>query len=135
MQKVKRTWTARRRARARLGLLAGLATVALLAATACTPPAPEPGQRYRAPADFGEGILTAALDLTGHLPPAGYTRLSGTMFKSKSAQASSNPNGESNSGSTLNQNLAPTSPTGAKGQNRKSDPQKAQIIPLPGGGL
>jgi len=69
MQKVKRTWTARRRARARLGLLAGLATVALLAATACTPPAPEPGQRYRVPADFGEGILTAALDLTG--PPAG----------------------------------------------------------------
>ena len=81
------------------------------------------------------GLLTddeAALDLTGHLPPAGYTRLSGTMFKSKSAQASSNPNGESNSGSTLNQNLNSDAPKGVKGQNKKADPQKAQVLPLMG---
>lgn len=60
---------ATRRPRMRAGLLAGLAAVALVAVTACAPPAPEPGQRYRVPADFGEGVLTAALDLMG--APAG----------------------------------------------------------------
>jgi hypothetical protein len=82
------------------------------------------------------GMLTddeACLELTGHLPPPGYTSLVGTMFKSASAaQVSSNPNGESNSGSTLNQNLDPQTPTGARGQNRRADPQKTKVIEFPG---
>lgn len=81
------------------------------------------------------GLLTddeACLDLTGHLPPAGYKPLSGTMFKSARGQDDSNPNGESNSGSTLNQKLNPTTPTGVKGQNKKADPQKATVVPLSG---
>ena len=69
MSKVIGEQTARRPSRRGAGLLVGLAVVALLTATACAPPAPEPGERYRVPADFGEGVLTAALDLMG--PPAG----------------------------------------------------------------
>lgn len=81
------------------------------------------------------GLLTddeACLDLTGHLPPSGYKPLSGTMFKASAGQGNSNPNGESNGGSTLNQNLSPSTPSGVKGQNRKADPQKAQVVPLMG---
>ncbi len=43
-----------------------LAAALLLASCA---PAPEPGDRYRVPADFGEGLIAAIQDLSG--PPAG----------------------------------------------------------------
>ena len=79
------------------------------------------------------GMLTddeACLDLTGHLPPQGYKPLSGTMFKSKVAQDNANPNGESNNGSTLNQNLNSDAPKGVKSQNKKADPLKATVVPL-----
>lgn len=49
-------------------LLATLVAIAAVLLAACTPP-PEPGQRYRVPADFGEGLITAIKDLSG--PPAG----------------------------------------------------------------
>jgi hypothetical protein len=81
------------------------------------------------------GLLTddeACLELTGHLPPPGYAPLTGTMFKVAPAQANSNPNGETNNGSTLNQNLNSDAPKGVKGQNKRNDPQKAQVIPLQG---
>jgi hypothetical protein len=68
------------------------------------------------------GLLTddeACLELTGHLPPAGFQALAGTMFKVQAAQNNSNPNGESNSGSTMNQNLNSSAPSGVKSQNRK----------------
>lgn len=77
------------------------------------------------------GLLTddeACLELTGHLPPQGYQPLSGTMFKSAAGNNNSNPNGDSNSGSTMNQNLNPSTPKGVKGQNKKADPQRAEII-------
>lgn len=82
------------------------------------------------------GMLTddeACLDLTGHLPPQGYTPLSGTMFKSAKGNGNSNPDGDSNNGSTLNQNLNSDAPKGVKGQNKKADPMKATLIPLQGG--
>ena len=61
----------------------------------------------------------ACLQLTGSLAPPGMKPLSGTMFKQPNAQVStSNP---TNSGSTLNQNLAPTTPTTGRGQNRKAE--------------
>lgn len=68
------------------------------------------------------GLITddeAALQLTGHLPPAGAAPLSGTGFK-----ANTTPGGDSgfgrdtNNGSTLNQNLTPDAPDTARGQNR-----------------
>ncbi|UCV26786.1 hypothetical protein [Ferribacterium limneticum] len=82
------------------------------------------------------GMLTddeACLDLTGHLPPQGYKPLAGTMFKSKSGATDSNPNGDSNSGSTLNQNLNSDAPKGVKGQNKKADPMKANLVAIAGG--
>lgn len=71
------------------------------------------------------GFLTdeeASIQLTGNLPPAGFKRLSGTMFFSKKVEpAGDGYNGESNSGSTMNQNLKPDAPTGgARGSNTKS---------------
>lgn len=66
----------------------------------------------------------ACISLTGKLPPPGYVKLAGTMFKGNAAQDNANPNGESNGGSTLNKNLNADAPTGVKGQNKKSDPQK-----------
>lgn len=66
----------------------------------------------------------AALELTGTLPPAGAPKLSGTFFKSKSGASEGGPAEPSNSGSTLNQNLNPDTPTAVKGQNKKADPQK-----------
>jgi hypothetical protein len=68
------------------------------------------------------GMLTdeaASIQLTGHLPPAGYKPLSGTGFR---ASASTVPagdgfNGATNSGSALNQNMAPGTPKNAKSQN------------------
>lgn len=79
------------------------------------------------------GMITdaeAAIELTGHLPPAGYTKLSGTMFRPQSGTtqpAGNGYNGASNSGSTMNQNLKSDAPTGgARGQNKKA----AEVIEL-----
>ena len=67
----------------------------------------------------------AAIELTGHLPPAGYQALSGSMFKAKAASTNTNPAGDTNGGSTLNQNLNSGNGAGVKGQNKRSDPQKS----------
>jgi hypothetical protein len=75
------------------------------------------------------GLLTdeeASLELTGRLPPKGFKPLSGTMFMSKSAGANENPNGESNNGSTLNQNLNSDAPKQTRGGNTKGNPTKAE---------
>lgn len=76
------------------------------------------------------GLVTdeeASLQLTGKLPPMGYKPLAGTMFKSKSGQdASANPNGETNGGSSMNQNLNKGKTEGVRGGNTKADPQKAE---------
>ena len=72
------------------------------------------------------GMITddqAAIELTGQLPPIGYKPLSGTMFKSKQGAADTNPNGDSNGGSALNQGLTPDTPTQSRGQNKKKNPQ------------
>lgn len=68
---------------------------------------------------------TAALELTGYLPPEGMKPLAGTMFKSQAASDENPYPGESNSGSTLNQNLSPDTPTSARGQNNRSNNQRA----------
>lgn len=62
----------------------------------------------------------ACIKLTGHLPPAGFKPLSGTGFFNAKAvtPAGDGNNGATNSGSTLNQNLNPPGPTGAKGKNQ-----------------
>lgn len=67
-----------------------------------------------------------SLELTGKLPPLGMAPLSGTFFKTSQAQGTGGINTEgattpNNDGSTLNQNLNPDTPTGAKGQNNKRD--------------
>lgn len=62
----------------------------------------------------------ACLQLTGHLPPSTYVPLSGTRFyEGQQTQASEiNPyNGESNDGSTLNQNLKSDQPKSGRGMN------------------
>jgi hypothetical protein len=65
----------------------------------------------------------ASLQLNGKLPPAGYKPLSGTMFQSKKAETK--PSGDTNDGSTLNQNLNSDAPSGgARGSNTKSNPVK-----------
>jgi len=73
------------------------------------------------------GLVTdeeASIQLTGNLPPQGYTPLMGTMFRSAQA-ASDNPyGGASNDGSTMNQNLKSDAPKGAQGQNKKKNPVK-----------
>lgn len=74
------------------------------------------------------GMVTdeeACLELTGHLPPASYKPLSGTMFKSKAADTDPGNDGSSNGGSALNKGQDPGS-AGVKGQNKKSDPQKTK---------
>ncbi len=61
----------------------------------------------------------ACLQLTGKLAPPSMKPLSGTMFKSATATpAVTEP---SNSGSTLNQNLKPTTPATGRGQNKKAE--------------
>lgn len=79
---------------------------------------------------LSDGFMTdeeAAIELTGHLPPAGFKPLSGTgFFSAPKAGVGDGQNGATNGGSTLNQNLKPTTPTGgARGQNKK-----AEVIPL-----
>lgn len=63
----------------------------------------------------------ANIELNGRLPPPGYKPLSGTMFHVNKAPADGgNYNGETNSGSTLNQNLNSDAPKGgARGSNTK----------------
>lgn len=56
-----------RRVQSRSVLLVAVFALALLGASCA--PAPEPGQKYRVPADFAEGILAASQDLYGS--PAG----------------------------------------------------------------
>ena len=57
--------------------------------------------------------------LAGVLPPSGFKPLSGTgFFSAKVAPAGSKANGATNNGSTLNQNLNPSGPTGTKGKNK-----------------
>ncbi len=72
----------------------------------------------------------ACVSLTGHMPPPGYKPLTGTGFRATASTlpAGDGYNGESNSGSTLNQNLKSDAPTGVKSQNRKP----AAVIPLTG---
>lgn len=70
------------------------------------------------------GFLTdeeASIRLTGSLPPENMQPLSGTFFKKgTTAEPTDNPyNGSSNSGSTLNQNLQPKTPTEPKGPVRR----------------
>lgn len=75
------------------------------------------------------GLLTddeASLQLTGRLPPEGYTPLAGTMFKSAKPVDPNGYGGASNNGSTLNQNLTSNASTGVRGGNNKSNPQKVE---------
>jgi hypothetical protein len=69
------------------------------------------------------GIITdeeAHIKLTGRLPPPGYKPLSGTMFTVNKVAAENPYNGETNDGSTLNQNLKSDAPKGgARGSNKK----------------
>jgi hypothetical protein len=68
------------------------------------------------------GMITdeeACIAITGHLPPAGAQKLSGTMFKSSNAEGSQIQK-PSNDGSTLNQNLNSDQPSTGRGQNRKA---------------
>ena len=60
-----------------------------------------------------------SLELTGRLPAAGYTPLSGTMFKSSGAQTATDPS--SNAGSALNKDVKAGS-AGVKSGNTKSNP-------------
>ena len=67
----------------------------------------------------------ACLQLTGSLSPPGMKPLSGTMFKQPTppvAEAGS----PSNSGSTLNQKLAPNTPSTGRGQNKRA---KLKVVP------
>lgn len=67
----------------------------------------------------------ACVLLTGSLPPAGYQKLSGTMFRSGAGAtvepAGSGYNGASNDGSTMNKNLKPDTPTAPKGPQKKAE--------------
>lgn len=77
------------------------------------------------------GLITdeeACLKLTGKLPPVGYKKLSGTMFRAGAGStqpAGDGYNGASNSGSTMNQNLTSTAPKGAKGGQKS-----AEVVPF-----
>jgi hypothetical protein len=64
----------------------------------------------------------ATLQLTGHLPPAGFVALSGTFFKAGSTDPNAvqeNPDESSNSGSAANKDVKAGS-AGVKSQNKKS---------------
>lgn len=66
--------------------------------------------------------VEACIALTGNLPPPGFKPLSGTGFFSAAvAPAGDKANGATsatNGGSTLNQNLNPSGPTGTKGKKK-----------------
>ena len=73
------------------------------------------------------GMITddeACLKLTGQLAPPGL-KLSGTMFNKPAAGA--DPNAPSNNGSTLNQNLKPTTPSTGRGQNKKARAKLSEL--------
>jgi len=55
----------------------------------------------------------ACILLTGNLPPAGFTPLSGTMFKSSTAQTTGNP-------ASNNSAMSSDQPKGVKSQNNKA---------------
>lgn len=64
----------------------------------------------------------ASLALTGKLAPVGMPPLSGTRFKDKAQPSMQDgPNEPSNSGSTINQKLAPNTPSTGRGGNKKAD--------------
>lgn len=68
------------------------------------------------------GMITdeeACLKLTGKLPPPGYKPLSGTMFKDAAKTEATDES--TNSGSALNQNLNPDTPTTGRGQNKRAE--------------
>ena len=69
----------------------------------------------------------ACLILNGQLAPTGMKPLSGTMFH-KPAPAAADPQNPTNSGSTLNQKLKPTTPSTGRGQNKR---QKAAVAAAP----
>lgn len=74
------------------------------------------------------GMITdeeACIKLTGSLPPEGMTPLTGTMFMSKKPDPSEeNPDGSTNNGSTMNQNLKSDAPKGTRGSNTEKNPVK-----------
>lgn len=79
------------------------------------------------------GFITdeeAAIALTGHLPPAGFKTLSGTMFMTpgKADPAGDGFNGASNKGSTMNQKIESDAPKNAKSKN--GGQKGAEVIPL-----
>jgi len=68
----------------------------------------------------------ACLELTGSLPPPGYKPLSGSMFRTPNQQqaqdsAAEKPQEQSNSGSTLSQNVKSDQPAVGRGQNKKAE--------------
>jgi hypothetical protein len=71
------------------------------------------------------GFMTdeeACIELTGHLPPAGFKPLSGTGFRANTSQTPEGDgfNGASNSGSTMNQKTKSDAPKGGgRGSNTK----------------
>lgn len=70
----------------------------------------------------------ACLELTGKLPPTGYTLLSGTMFRhggNKATDTTDPYGGASNKGSTLNKSLEPETPTNTRGGNKKASDEDA----------
>ena len=60
----------------------------------------------------------AAVLLTGHLPPNGFSPLSGTHFTSNQTPPGNMYGGASNDGSALNKNIAPDTPTVGRGKNK-----------------
>ena len=76
--------------------------------------------------------VECCLLLTAKLPPAGYKPLSGTMFRTqKAATTTAEPvtDTTTNSGSTLNQKIAPNTPSTARGQNKKKEKTKTAEVP------
>lgn len=78
------------------------------------------------------GDEEASVMLTGHLPPKGFKPLSGTGFRPGTSVMPTGDgyNGASNSGSTMNQNLKPGTPTQPKGGQQKAE---GEVIPLNAG--
>ena len=73
----------------------------------------------------------ASLQLTGSLALPGMKPLSGTMFKQGPGLANGSdagPTQPSNKGSTLNQKLAPSTPSTARGQNKKAKAAKLALV-------
>ncbi len=69
----------------------------------------------------------ACLKLTGQLAPPGL-KLSGTMFHKPMPAAGADPNAPSNDGSTLSQKVKPTTPSTARGQNKKARSKLPELV-------